>query len=59
LVPFGDDFAFSKAEPTFEFIEAFMDILENYTASETGSLDNTGSDSNTPIADPINKLFPS
>jgi len=59
LVPFGDDFAFSKAEPTFEFIEAFMDILENYTASETGSSENKGSDGNTPIADPINKLFPS
>jgi hypothetical protein len=58
LVPFGDDFAFNKAEPTFEFIEAFMETLKNYTDSETGSSENAESEVNTPFVDPINKLFP-
>jgi len=57
-VPFGDDFAFNKAEPTFEFIEAFMETLKNYTVSETGSSENTESEVNNLFFDPIIKLFP-
>ena len=58
MVPFGDDFAFNKAEPTFEFIEAFIEALENYTESETGSIENTESEANNLFLDPIIKLFP-
>ena len=41
MVPFGDDFAFNKAEPTFELIEAFMEALEKFTESETGGSSET------------------
>lgn len=58
MVPFGDDFAFSKAEPTFEFIDAFMEALENYEDRETDSSKNKDSEVGMPFEDPIGKLFP-
>ena len=30
----GDDFAYYKANDTFAFVEAFKDILEEYTEGE-------------------------